>query len=237
MSALPKTMTTPLAASELSEAAIVALARQGDEVAIRTIVQRYNRRLFRLARSVVRNDGEAEDIVQATYVRAFTNMDSFRQEAQFSTWLTRIAMNEALGRLRRRRNTTALEEIDMQAASGGGHVLHFPSSLAGPNPETELSRTQARHLLEMAVDELPGGFRLVFVMRDVEGMSAQDVADQLDIKVETVKTRLHRARKLMRSSIERQLEGAFSALFPFDGARCVAMADRVIESLKQKPSR
>ncbi|MBL0375186.1 RNA polymerase sigma factor [Rhizobium sp. KVB221] len=237
MNALPKTKTSPLVSSDLSETELVDLARQGDETAIRAIVQRYNRRLFRLARSVVRNDGEAEDIVQAAYVRAFTSMDTFRQEAQFSTWLTRIAMNEALGRLRRRRKTTALEEIDMQAASGGGHVLHFPSSLAGPNPESELSRTQARHLLEMAVDELPDGFRMVFVMRDVEGMSAQEVASQLDIKVETVKTRLHRARKLMRASIERQLEGAFSALFPFDGARCVSMADRVVESLKQKQMR
>ena len=219
--------------STLSDAELVPLARTGDEPAIRTIIQRHNRRLFRTARAVIRNDAEAEDVVQAAYVKAFTNLAAFRGEAELSTWLTRIALNEALGRVRARKNTTGLEEIDMQTTSPGGQLLQFPSSLPAADPETELSRSQARHLLENAVDELPDDFRAVFVLRDVEGMSTEEAASYLGIRPETAKTRLHRARRLMRQSIEKRLSGAFSALFPFDGARCAFMADRVIAALRQ----
>jgi len=218
--------------SGFSDIELVSLARQGDEPAIRTIVQQHNQRLFRTARAVIRNDAEAEDVVQATYVQAFTNLAAFRGEAQLSTWLTRIALNEALGRLRRRQKTTGLEEIDMHAKGMTGQVVQFPTSLSGTDPETELSRSQARRLLENAVDALPVDFRAVFVLRDVEGMSTEDTAAHLDIRIETVKTRLHRARRLMRMAIEKQLAGAFSALFPFDGARCVSMADRVVAAVQ-----
>lgn len=219
--------------STLSDAELVSLARQGDEPAIRAIVQRHNQRLFRTARAVIRSDWEAEDIVQAAYIKAFTNLATFRGEAELSTWLTRITLNEALGRVHARKNTTGLEEIDMQTTSRGGEVLQFPSSLSATDPETELSRSQARHLLEQAVDELPDEFRTVFVLRDVEGMSTDEAASYLGIRPETAKTRLHRARKMMRQSIEKRLSGAFSALFPFDGARCAFMADRVIAALGQ----
>ncbi|OWV72420.1 RNA polymerase subunit sigma [Rhizobium sp. R339] len=219
--------------STLSDVDLVSLAKTGDESAIRALVQRHNRRLFRTARAVIRNDAEAEDVVQAAYVKAFINLAAFRGEAELSTWLTRIALNEALGRVRARKNTTALEEIDMQTTSPGGQLLQFPSSLPAADPETELSRSQARHLLENAVDELPDDFRAVFVLRDVEGMSTDEAASYLGIRPETAKTRLHRARRMMRQSIEKRLSGAFSALFPFDGARCAFMADRVIAALRQ----
>ncbi|MBY5370867.1 RNA polymerase sigma factor [Rhizobium leguminosarum] len=220
--------------STLSNADLVPLAKMGDESAIRTIVQRHNQRLFRTARAVIRNDWEAEDVVQAAYTKAFTNLAAFRGEAQLSTWLTRITLNEALGRVRARKNTTSLEEIDMQTMAPGGEVLQFPSSLSATDPESELSRSQARHLLENAVDELPDDFRAVFVLRDVEGMSTDEAASYLGIRPETAKTRLHRARKMLRQSIEKKLSGAFSALFPFDGARCAFMADRVIAALRHK---
>ncbi|WP_027664555.1 RNA polymerase sigma factor [Rhizobium leguminosarum] len=220
--------------STLSDADLVPLAKMGDEPAIRTIVQRHNQRLFRTARAVIRNDAEAEDVVQAAYVKAFTNLATFRGDAQLSTWLTRITLNEALGRVRARKNTTGLGEIDMQTTGPGGEVLQFPSSLSATDPETELARSQARHLLENAVDELPDDFRAVFVLRDIEGMSTDEAASYLGIRPETAKTRLHRARKMMRQSIEKQLSGAFSALFPFDGARCAFMADRVIAALRHK---
>ncbi|MBY3230866.1 RNA polymerase sigma factor [Rhizobium laguerreae] len=220
--------------SILSDADLVPLAKMGDEPAVRTIVQRHNQRLFRTARAIIRNDAEAEDVVQAAYVKAFTNLATFRGDAQLSTWLTRITLNEALGRVRARKNTTELGEIDMQTMAPGGEVLQFPSSLSATDPETELARSQARHLLENAVDELPDDFRAVFVLRDVEGMSTDEAASYLGIRPETAKTRLHRARKMMRQSIEKQLSGAFSALFPFDGARCAFMADRVIAALRHK---
>ncbi|MDR9762753.1 RNA polymerase sigma factor [Rhizobium redzepovicii] len=215
----------------LADADLVPLAKRGDEPAVRAIVQRHNQRLFRTARAVIRNDAEAEDVVQAAYIKAFTNLAAFRGEAEFSTWLTRIALNEALARVRARKNTTGLEEIDMQATSAGGEVVQFPSSLSATDPETELSRSQARQLLEQAVDELPNDFRAIFVLRDVEGMSTDEAASYLGIRPETAKTRLHRARKMMRQSIEKRLSGAFSALFPFDGARCAFMADRVVGAL------
>jgi RNA polymerase sigma-70 factor (ECF subfamily) len=228
----------PIAAERLrpdmstwSDAELVSSARTGDEAAIRAIVKRNNQRLFRAARAIVRNDAEAEDVVQATYVQAFTNLKTFRAEAQLSTWLTRIALNEALGRVRRRRDFAGLEEIDMQTKAPGGQILPFPS-MAPADPEAELARSQARHLLEQAVDALPDEFRAVFVLREVECLSTEEAGSLLGIKPETIKTRLHRARRLMRLSIEKQLAGAFSALFPFDGARCADMADHVVAALR-----
>ena len=217
--------------SACSDAELVDRAKAGDEQAIRAIVKRNNQRLFRSARAIVRNDAEAEDVVQATYVRAFINLATFREESQLSTWLTRIALNEALGRVRGRRAFTGLEEIDMQTRVPGGCVLPFPSSLSPIDPEAELARNQAKYLLEHAVDALPDEFRAVFVLREVEGLSTDETASVLGIKPETIKTRLHRARRMMRLSIEKQMTGAFSALFPFDGARCADMADRVIAAL------
>ncbi|TBY39405.1 RNA polymerase sigma factor [Rhizobium leguminosarum] len=227
---VPVTRHRPLP-SALADTDLVPLAKIGDEVAIRAIIQRHNQRLFRTARAVIRNDAEAEDVVQASYIKAFANLAAFRGDAKLSTWLTRIALNEALGRVRARWNTIGLEEIDMQATSAGGEVVQFPSSLSATDPETELSRNQARQLLEQAVDELPDDFRAIFVLRDVEGMSTDEAASYLGIRPETAKTRLHRARKMMRQSIEKRLSGAFSALFPFDGARCAFMADRVVGAL------
>ena len=217
----------------LDDVALVELARHRDEDAIRVIVRRHNQRLFRAARSVVRNDAEAEDVVQETYGKAFTHLDSFRGESQLSTWLTRIALNEALGRVRRRRTIVDLDQIDIEANRPGGRLLMFPSPSAAADPETETSRGEIRHRLERAVDELPVIFRAVFVLRDVEGMSVEETAQQLGIKPETAKTRLHRARKLMRAAIEKEFSGAFAGLFPFDGARCAHMADRVLARLKQ----
>jgi RNA polymerase sigma-70 factor (ECF subfamily) len=216
---------------ELDDAALVPLAREGSEAAIRTLVRRYNQRLFRAARAILRDDAEAEDAVQQSYVNAFTHLQSFRGEAQFSTWLTRIAINEARGRLRSRRPTTGLEALE-QASAESAEIIQFPLVRVAPDPEVEMSRTEMRAALEAAVDTLPAGFRAVFVLRDIEGLSIEDTAEQLAIKPETVKTRLHRARKLMREAIANQLSGTFGTLFPFDGARCAHMADRVVGQLR-----
>jgi RNA polymerase sigma-70 factor, ECF subfamily len=216
----------------LSDEELVDLARQGGENAIRLLVKRNNRRLFRVARAVVRDDAEAEDIVQETYVSAFTKLDSFRGNSRFSTWLTRIALNEALGRAPKRRPSAELAELDISDGVNGGSVIMFPTSLKPPGADAELARKQVRDLLERAVDELPDRFRLVFILRDIEEMSTEDTASQLSLKPETVKTRLHRARRLMRLAVEKQVSATFSELFPFDGARCERMADRVIDRLR-----
>ena len=216
----------------LADSDLVALARQKDETAVRHLIKRHNQRLFRIARGVVRDDAEAEDIVQDTYVRAFTSLGSFRGEAQFSTWLSRIALNEALGRLRQRHPTTELSELEIDGT--GATLIMFPSSQLPANPETEAARAQIRLLLEQAVDHLPDIFRIVFILRDVEGMSVEETASHLAIRPETVRTRLHRARKLMRSAIEKRLSLVFAELFPFDGHRCASMAERVIGQLRTR---
>lgn len=220
--------------SAQSDEELVGLARGGDEAAVRTLVRRHNRQLFRVARGVVRDDAEAEDVVQATYVRAFTSLGTFRGEALLSTWLTRIALNEALGRLRRRRPTAELSDLDADNDQQGGHPIMFPTSPAQASPEIEVARNQVRHILEQAVDDLPETFRMVFVLRDIEGLDTEETATHLSIKAETVKTRLHRARRMMRSSIEGRFSVTFSELFPFDGARCASMADRVVSQLKAR---
>jgi RNA polymerase sigma-70 factor (ECF subfamily) len=217
-------------AETLPDVELVEMARAGEEVAVRLIVRRHNQQLFRVARSILRNDAEAEDVVQATYVSAFTSLAAFRNQSQLATWLTRIALNEALGRLRKARRTVDLEELDMPSRGRDANLIHFPASV--PDPEAEASRNQARRLLERAVDSLPLTFRPVFILRDVQGMNIEETAALLDLKPETVKTRLFRARKLMREAIEKELSGSFSALFPFDGARCASMADRVVAALK-----
>lgn len=214
---------------ELDDDALVDRARARDEAAIRLLIRRYNQRLFRAARAIVRNDAEAEDVVQQSYVNAFSHLEGFRGDARFSTWLTRIAVNEATGRLRGRKPTTGLEVLDTAASA---EIIAFPFVKSDPDPEAEMSRSEIRDLLKQTVDTLPPAFRAVFVLRDVEELSIEETAEQLSIKPETVKTRLHRARKLMREAIAERLNGSFATLFPFDGARCVHMADRVIGQLR-----
>ena len=213
-----------------SDAALVDMARRDDESAIRTLVRRHNQRLFRVARAIVHNDAEAEDVVQASYVKAFTHLGSFRGDAELTTWLTRIAINEATERLRRRRPTLDVDQIDIER-SQSAQIIQFPTIQPQLDPETEMSRQEIRHILEQAVDTLPPAFRSVFVLRDVEGLSVEETASYLGIKPETVRTRLHRARRLMRETIEAQFNSAFTSLFPFDGERCAHMADRVLAEL------
>ncbi len=213
---------------QLAEADLVRLAQQGVREAFRVIMQRCNQRLFRVARAVVRNEAEAEDIVQEAYTRAFAKLDTFRGEASILTWLTRITLNEARGRLRTRRKMVDLNEID---DAQGSRVVLFPSMAAAETPEANAARMQIRHLIEQAVDELPEGFRVVFVMRDVEDCSILETAAFLDIKPETVKTRLHRARRLLRTALDEKIGTGMKGAFPFLGARCERMTAAVLARL------
>ncbi|WP_262030103.1 RNA polymerase sigma factor [Microvirga sp. Mcv34] len=215
----------------LDDGALVALARSRDGAAVRLIMQRHNRRLFRVARGVLHDDAEAEDVVQETYVRAFTHLDGFRGEAQLSTWLTRIALNEALGRLRRRRTMIALKDIDAINDQGEARVIYLPSARQDSDPEAAAARAEVRRLLERAVDELPESFRIVFVLRDIEEMSIEETASHLGLRAETVKTRLHRARRLLRQSLDRTLSSAVSDVFPCAGPRCARITKAVLERL------
>jgi len=215
----------------LDDGALVERARSRDGAAVRLIMQRHNRQLYRVARSVLHDDAEAEDVVQEAYVRAFTHLDGFRGEAQLSTWLTRIALNEALGRLRRRRLTVGLKDIDAINDQGEARVIYLPSARQDSDPEAAAARAEVRRLLERAVDQLPDSFRMVFVLRDIEEMSVEETASHLGLRPETVKTRLHRARRLLRQSLDRTLSSAVSDVFPCAGARCARITEAVLERL------
>lgn len=214
--------------SEPDEAALVTGARECDEAAIRAIIGRHNRRLFRLARSILPSDDEAEDAVQEGYVRALRGLAGFRGEASLSTWLCRIVINEALGRTRRRR---PMLELAVLEAADRSRVIPFPASAPASDPERNMAQDEIRRMVEREIDALPAAFRTVLVARLVEEMSVEETAAALDLRPETVKTRLHRARLLLRAALEKRLGAVLSDAFPFDGERCRHMADRVIKSL------
>jgi RNA polymerase sigma-70 factor (ECF subfamily) len=217
-----------IAHDKLDDDQLVELARAGEPGAFRGIMQRHNRRLYRVARGVLGEDSEAEDVVQETYAKAFQSLAGFRGEASLSTWLTRIAINEALGRKRRRRPMIDLGSLDLIDEQGEARVLIFPGARAGANPEADTTRAEIRRLLERAIDDLPEIFRIVFVMREIEQMSIVETASQLDILPETVKTRLHRARRLLREALQERLGSALQDAYAFDGERCKRMTQAVL---------
>jgi RNA polymerase sigma-70 factor (ECF subfamily) len=226
-------MTLPsraLAPVVLAEAELLRRARMGDDEAFRTIMRSCNQRLFRIARSILRDESDAEDAVQESYLRAFQALDDFRGESSILTWLTRITLNEARGRLRRRRPTVGLDAIDA-AQQETGRILMFPSSHGPTDPERDASRAEARRLLEQAVDDLPEPFRLVFIMREVDERSVEETASLLELRPETVKTRLHRARRLLRRALDEKLSSAVTEAFPFLGLRCERITERVLAKL------
>jgi len=217
----------PQSTGEAGDADLVDRARNRDETAIRALMQANNRRLYRIARGILRNDGEAEDVVQEAYVRAFTHLEHFRGESSFATWLTRIAMNEALGRLRRLRSgaaLTALEPLDAQ-------IIQFPNWAASEDPEKTMAQREIQHVVEQAIDELPEAFRIVFITRVIEGMNVEETAEILDLKPETVKTRLHRARTMLRDNVEKKIGPVLMDAFPFAGKRCERLTASVLKRL------
>ena len=215
----------------LDDAELVQLARERNGDAFRIIMQRNNQRLYRVARSVVQDDSEAEDVVQEAYVRAFGSLGQFRGDSSLATWLTRITLNEALGRLRRQRPMVDLEVLDAEP-SGKTQIIPFPLMPVAADPERAAAQRQIRNLIEGAIDDLPEIFRVVFVMRDVEGLSIEETADFLGMPPATVKTRLHRARRQLRRALDEQLASTLTEAFPFDGKRCRQSADKVLARLQ-----
>ena len=222
--------TAPKAAS--AAAADIELVRRAlsrDEAAVRAIIKANNRRLYRLARGILRNDDEAEDVVQETYVRALTHLAEFRGESSLSTWLSRIAMNEALGRLRRQR--PGVELSSLPSGTLEAQIIQFPLLSATDDPERTMAQREIQHVVEGAIDELPEPFRMVFITRVVEGMNVEETADILGLKPETVKTRLHRARTMLRDNVERKIGPVVMEAFPFAGRRCDRLTEAVLKRL------
>lgn len=216
--------------SNLTDAELVAQVAGGFREAFRHLMQRSNQRLFRMARGVLDDDAEAEDVVQESWLRIYANLDTFRGESSVLTWMTRIVLNEAYGRLRERRPTTDVEQLDI-APTGSATVIPFPNKFGTENPAAMASRAQIRQLLEQAVAGLAEPFRLVFILRDIEECTTEETAQTLGIRAETVKTRLHRARRLLRVALQDTVSTTLSEAFPFLGVRCARMTDAVMKTL------
>jgi RNA polymerase sigma-70 factor (ECF subfamily) len=224
-----RAQTPQIADVATSDTELVHRARGRDEAAIRSIMQSNNRRLYRLARGILRNDGEAEDVVQETYVRAFTHLDSFRGDSSLATWLARIALNEALGRLRRQR--PGVEWTSLPPGVLEAQIIQFPLSAPPEDPEKSMAQREIQHVVEHAIDDLPEAFRIVFITRVIEGMNVEETAEILGLKPETVKTRLHRARTMLRDNVEKKIGPVVMQAFPFAGERCERLTDAVLRRL------
>ena len=213
------------------ERQLVDRARQRDGRAVRLLIKQHNRRLYRIARGIVRDDADAEDVLQDAYVRAFAGLDGFRGEARFGTWLARIVINEALACLRRRWPTIDFTLVSDNAALSA-QVIPFPSASREKDPETTMAQNQIRTLLERAIDKLPDGFREILIARLVEEMSVEETAEVFGILPQTVKTRLFRARALLRAEMEKHVGAGLGDAFPFEGRRCERLTAAVLARLE-----
>jgi RNA polymerase sigma-70 factor (ECF subfamily) len=193
-----------------------------DPAAIEQLMRRHNRALYRTARSIVKDDAEAEDVLQEAYILAFRGMDKFRGESSMSTWLTRIVINEAIARSRKRNRLAEIIQLDGEAAMDEQNE----------QPEQALLRSEARRLIEQKIDGLPDAFRTVFVLRALEEMSVEETAACLEIPEATVRTRFFRARGLLREALSRELDIALEDAFAFDGARCDRIVANVLKRLQ-----
>lgn len=219
------TADRPAMGTDLSDEDVVARVRAGDTPLFELLMRRHNQRLYRVARSILRDEAEAEDVLQDAYVRAFTHLDQFQGRARFSTWLTRIAVHEALHRCERKRRFTDLEAVV--------EVLESPEA----GPEKRAYHGELQQILEASIDRVSEGYRTVFVLRDVEGLSTADTAACLSIPEETVKTRLHRARQQLRRQLDQALGTTVKEAFTFGFERCDRLVTAVLRRLASSDAR
>ncbi|MBW8879361.1 MAG: RNA polymerase sigma factor [Acidobacteria bacterium] len=213
-----------------SDEEVVERVLAGDVSLFEILMRRYNQRLFRVARGILADDAEAEDVVQEAYMRAFRELATFRGEALFSTWLTRIACHEALARARKRRRLVPIAGGD----GGGGEPPDPPSEAIGPEREQENRELQA--VLREAVELLPDPLRAVFCLREIEGLSTEETAGALDLTVENVRVRLHRAKRSLRQTLDERIGREVRRLYLFDGPRCDRIVEGVFARLHLEPA-
>jgi len=194
----------------------------GDAASFELLMRRHNRRLYRIARGVLRNEADAEEVVQDAYLRAYENLERFEGKGPLSAWLAKITVNEALGRLRRRGMPADLSFDVPEEREEANLMAGMISST--PSPEQNAARGEVRRLLESAIDALPDAYRMAFMLFGVEGMSVAETAACLEVEPATVKTRYHRARQLLQQRLSDLMDATVGEVFPFDGARC----DRIV---------
>jgi RNA polymerase sigma-70 factor (ECF subfamily) len=211
--------------SALPDEEVVARVLAGETALFEVLMRRHNQRLFRTARAIVKNDTEAEDVMQEAYARAFTQLAQFQGRAQWSTWVTRIAVNEALGRLRRQGRFVNTDVSEMEQASMDEPTRGGAPASAGP--EDQVAAQELNGFVERAVDALPDIYRSVFVLREVEELSTAETATCLGISEDLVKVRLHRARAELRQGLESHVGSAMRSVYGFHLSRC----DRVVANV------
>ncbi len=223
------TIPVPVTAqSELRDEEVVARVLAGETALFEILMRRYNQRVYRVSRAILRDDAEAEDVMQDAYVRAYEHLGQFAGRAAFSTWLTRIAIHEALARKRRRGR---MEELDALPANGDSMSILKSSA---PTPEAGTAQAEARQLLEEAIEHLPENYRTVVVLREVEEMSVAETAQSLGVTDAVVKTRLHRAHAMLRKELYTRAKGRAADLYQFHAVRCDRVVKAVFEKINDK---
>ena len=220
------------AAAALTETQLVRQVAAGDPAAFEALMRQCNRKLFRVARAILKDDAEAEEAVQEAYLTAYRAIGDFRGDSKLATWLTRIVINEALGRMRRRRRDQVVVPIST-ACDDRGEPFAAAAERSGACPEEAALRAELRVLLERKIDGLPIAFRTVFMMRELEEMTVEETAQCLQIPEATVRSRLFRARGLLREALAREIDLTTPDAFAFAGARC----DRIVAAVLERVTR
>ena len=218
----------PIAPTALDDAEVIRRVKEGEPALYEIVMRRYNQRLYRVVRSILGNAADVEDVVQEAWVRAYRALDRFEGRSSFATWLTKIAVHEALARARR---SIRLVPLPDGGEDDAGPLPALRSS--APDPEQDAARHELLRLVEEAVDQLPDSFREVFVLREVEQLSQAETAECLGVKEETVKTRLHRARARIESHLLARTGQALRTAFAFGHSRC----DRIVDSVLARIAR
>ncbi|PYQ76060.1 MAG: RNA polymerase sigma factor [Acidobacteria bacterium] len=206
----------------MTDAEIVERVRAGETALFEILMRRHNQRIYRVARAVIKDEADTEDVMQQAYINAFTHLSQFQDRSQFSTWLTRITVHEALARRRKRKPEETPEDVM--------ETLTSPQ----PDPERQAYAAELRRVLEAAVDSLPETYRLVFMLRDIEGLSTSETAAGLELGDEAVKTRLHRARAMVRSAITERIGASTAEAFAFQAPRCDRVVAAVMAEIVQR---
>jgi RNA polymerase sigma-70 factor, ECF subfamily len=227
MTMKPSSSSRAESSKDAADSVLVGAIAQGDHAAFETLMRRYNGKLFRIARSIVKDDSDAEDVLQDAYMDAYRHIDDFRGDSQVATWLTRIVINQALMRLRKEKRRSVIVPFREPGSGEAERAEVDVADRTTESPSSRLLRGEIRRILERRIDELPLSFRTVFIMREVEDMSVEETAEALGIAAATVRSRLFRARALLRESLAREMDMATVDVFAFAGARC----DRIVAAV------
>ncbi|QDL36332.1 RNA polymerase sigma factor [Rhodoferax sediminis] len=220
---------------DLPDAEMARRIAAGDRDALRQLMRRYNQTLYRTARSILKDDAEAEDAVQEAYILAYRAMGGFRGDAKLSTWLVRIVVNESIGRARKRSRRAEVIQLNGSMEQNDDAAEVPMNEASSEQPERAAMRAEMRRLLEAKIDQLPDGFRTVFVLRALEEMSVDEAAVCLGIPPATVRTRYFRAKGLLREALAREIDFSFGDAFAFAGERCDRIVAGVLTRLKNLP--